>query len=184
MSCVLSFVPFPVHADVCAWRDPERTMQRIFPDAQDYKTLTFTMTAKNIAAIESLLGAPLEESEKVEFNLYNITGGAGSKSGLIGTVVALAGKGEYGTIEVTIGIDTSGKIAGAYIQRSRERATASLQSDVFLRQFIGKSWRDDLTVGKTINTAAPEAQSASVVVAIAIRKMLVFHHVLTTGAKP
>ncbi|HWC60796.1 MAG TPA: hypothetical protein VHC44_13965, partial [Verrucomicrobiae bacterium] len=102
----------PVRADVCVWRDPERTMQRIFPEAHDYKTITVNMADK-VSAIEKQLGAKMDDSEKGEFNYYEITGASGQK---IGTIMALAGKGEYGVIEVVIGLDGNGKVVGAYIQ--------------------------------------------------------------------
>ena len=165
-------------ADVCVWRDPERTMQRIFPQARDYKTVTVKMGDK-VSAIEAKLGGTkMDESEKGEFNYYDILGG----SGKLGTIMALAGKGEYGTIEVVIGLDPSGKIIGTYIQRSRERVTKALESPEFLNQFAGKSKKGGVD-DKAIKPASPDAASASRVVAFTIKKMLVFYDVITSGTK-
>lgn len=175
VAVVLLAVVTPVRADVCVWRDPERTMQRIFPQARDYKTLTVKVTPDKVAAIEESLGAKMDESEKKEFNFYDITGG----SGKMGTIMALAGKGEYGTIEVVIGVDPSGRIVGTYIQRSRERVSRALQSPEFLNQFAGKTNKDGFD---NIKPASPDAKSASGVVASVIKKMLVFHDVLTKGS--
>ena len=160
-------------ADVCVWRDPERVMQRLFPSATDYKTVTTKMTPAIIAAVEQQLGSPLDDSEKKEFDTYDIN----SSGKALGTALALAGKGEYGAIEVVIGIDNSGRIVGAYIQRSRERATAAIQSPDFLKQFTGKSksGRFDLN---SIKAASPESESASKTVAFVIRKMLILDDVL------
>lgn len=162
----------PARADVCVWRDPERTMQKIFPQARDYKTITVKMADK-IPAIEKQLGAKMDESEKGEFNYYDILGG----SGKLGTIMALAGKGEYGVIEVVIGLDANGKIVGAYIQRSRERGTKALESADFLSQFAGKTKNDGFGGIKP----APGAENASQVVTFVVKKMLVFHDVLTNG---
>jgi hypothetical protein len=162
----------PARADVCVWRDPERTMQRLFPQARDYKTITVKMTPERIAAIERGLGEPLEASEKREFDRYEITGADGSR---LGTVLALAGRGEYGAIEVVIGINPAGRVVGAYIQRSREKATRVLQAPEFLNQFAGKTRTDGFDGIKP----APGAESASGVVAFVIRKMLVFQDVLS-----
>lgn len=158
-------------------------MQRIFPAARDYKTITVKLTPETIAAIEKAIGGPLENSEKSEFNFYELTGTVGGKTQRIGTIVALAGKGEYGAIEVVIGVDEGGKIVGTYIQRARERATKALQSKSFLEQFVGKTKDGDFDVGKAIVPASPEAEAASRVVAFVVKKMLVFHGVLTNGAK-
>ena len=38
----------PLRAVVCVWRDPERTMQKLFPQARDYKTRTLKMTPERI----------------------------------------------------------------------------------------------------------------------------------------
>lgn len=171
----------PVHADVCVWRDPERTMQNIFPHAQDYKTLTVHMTPEKITAIEAVLGAPLDDSEKVEFNFYDIIGSNAGNPVKLGTLIALAGKGEYGVIEVVIGVNRAGKIVGTYIQRSRERATKALQSAEFLTQFTGKSKDDGFEIGTDIQPVSADAEAASRVVAFVVKKMLVFYDVLATG---
>lgn len=174
----LWFAAAPLFADVCVWRDPERTMQKIFPQARDYKTVTLKMTPAVVSSAEQALGAKLDESEKTEFNLYEITGTVDGKPRKVGTVLALAGKGEYGAIEVVIGVDEGGRSLGAYIQRSRERSTKALQSPEFLQQFVGKTKDSGLDVGKDIRPAAADAEAASRVVAFAVKKMLVFYDVL------
>lgn len=166
-------------ADVCVWRDPERTMQKVFPSARDYKTITVKMTADKIGAIEKDLGRKLDDSEKGEFNFYDIVGTSQGKPQKLGTVIALAGRGEYGTIEVVIGVDPQGRIIGAYIQRSRERVTRALESPQFLEQFKGKTKNDPFDVGAAIKSAGPDADAASRIVAFVIKKMLVFRDVLT-----
>ena len=171
----------PLRADVCVWRDPERTMQKIFPAARDYKTVTVKMTPERIADIEKAISAPLHASEKREFDFYDILDVVEGKPQKIGTIMALAGKGEYGSIEVVIGVEGDGKVAGAYIQRSRERVTTAMQSPEFLKQFAGKTKTDGFDVGKDLKPAASDAQAASRVVAFVIKKMLVFHDVLTNG---
>jgi len=172
-----------VLADVCVWRDPERTMQKLFPQSRDYKTRTEKMTPERIAAIEKALGARLEDTERKEFDLYEITGSVDGKPQKVGMVLALAGKGEYGAIEIVIGVDGGGKLVGVYIQRSRERVTSALRSPDFLKQFAGKTKQDEFDVGKDIKPASPDAEAASRVVAFVVKKMLVFHDVLTSGEK-
>jgi hypothetical protein len=153
-------------------------MQKIFPDARDYKTVTVKMAPERIAATERLLGEKLDPSEKAEFNFYEIVGAVRGKPLKIGTIMALAGKGEYGAIEVVIGVDDDGRIVGAYIQRSRERVSKALKSPAFLNQFVGKSKRDGFQVGQHIVPASAEAELASRIVASVVRKMLIFHAVL------
>lgn len=177
----LALAASSARADVCVWRDPERTMQKIFPQARDYRTVTVKMTPDRIANIEKSLGAKLDDSEKNEFNFYRITGITNGKPGTIGTIIALAGKGEYGAIEVVIGVDRDGKILGAYIQRSRERATSALESPKFLKQFVGKTKDSGFEVGKDITPVSPNAEQSSRVVAFVVRKMVIFYDVLERG---
>ncbi len=180
ISCSLLLAAMPLAADVCVWRDPERTMQRIFPRARDYRTVTVKMSPPAVAAIEEELGLRLDTSEKVEFNFYEITGGGSGSAARIGTIIALAGTGEYGTIEVVVGV-SDGRIVGTYIQKSRERVTKAVSSREFLDQFTGKTKSDsfDVGAGAAIHPASPDAVAASKVVALVVRKMLVIHSVLT-----
>ena len=183
MPLLALFAP-PARADVCVWRDPERTMQNIFPEARDYKTITVKFARDKVSAIEKQLGSPIEEASQGEFNFYDIVGAVGGKPRKMGTIIALAGKGEYGVIEVVIGVDNAGKILGAYIQRSRERVTKALESPAFLDQFKGKTKAGSFDVGSAIKPASADAEAASRTVAFVIRKMLVFYQVLDQGEKP
>lgn len=178
---VLLLASLPLRADVCVWRDPERTMQKLFPRAGDYKTTTVKITSDQISRIEKSIGVPLDESEKGEFNFYEIRGTESGSIRSLGTVIALAGKGEYGAIEVVIGVNGGDQIVSAYIQRSRERATKALQSAAFLDQFVGKSRLDAFEIGRDLRSASPDGEQASRLIAFVIKKMLVFHEVLKKG---
>lgn len=159
-------------ADVCVWRDPERTMARLFPKAHDYRTEVHKLDASQIHRIEALIGEPLDAAEKHEFNIYVIT----ADKRALGWVLALAGRGEYGTIETVIGLDTDHRILGVYLQRIRERARAKLQSEAFLGQFKGKSVNDPLNV-----TPVAEAPAASAEIARVVKRMLAFDSVLNSS---
>jgi hypothetical protein len=139
------------------------------------------MTRERIGEIERVLGAGLDDSEKSEFNVYEIMAAPGGKPQRIGTLMALAGKGEYWAIEVVIGLGRDNQIRGAYIQRSRERATRALQSPEFLQQFVGKTNDDALEIGRDIKPVTANAEAGSRVVARTVKKMLVFHDVLMKG---
>ena len=158
-------------ADVCVWRDPERTMVRLFPEARDYRTDVYKLDANKISRIEALFGEPLEPAEKHEFNIYVIT----ADQRVLGWVLALAGRGEYGAIETVIGLEPDHRIRGVYLQRIRERARQALQSDAFLSQFKG------MNIGRPMTIApATEAPAASAEIARVVRKMLAFDAVLNS----
>lgn len=175
---VLGFVLAPIaRADVCVWRDPDRTMARLFPDARDYVTITKRVTLAAGKRIEAALGRPLDHSEKAEFNFYDLRALRAGKVTPVGTAMALAGKGEFGAIEVVVGMDPAGTIRAVYIQRSRERSNKIIRSTDFLRQFVGKTARDPLAFGADLNEPKG-AEVAAEAVRLTIRKMLLFHQEL------
>lgn len=169
--------PMRAQGDVCVWRDPERTMAKLFPNASDYRTVTKRITPELARTIEERVGARLDDSERSEFNFYEITGHTGGRNERLGTVLALAGNGDYGAVEVVVGLGPDDRVTGAYIQRTRERHADKLRSDDFLRQFRGKSAKDSPATWRDIRPIE-EALTASRSVVLAVHKMVVFHDVL------
>jgi len=162
-------------ADVCVWRDPERTMVKLFPEAKDYKTEVYKLKPDQIERIEALAGEPLLPGEKEEYNLYAIT----ADGRTLGWVLALAGTGEYGVIETVVGLNVDHSIRGVYLQRVRERQQEALKSEVFLGQFRGKTQKDSLDIKPVAG-----AEKASAVIVRLVKKMLAYDAVLNTDSKP
>ena len=161
-------------ADVCVWRDPERTMVRLFPEAKDYKTEVYKLEPEQIDRIEALAGMPLHSTEKVEYNLYAIT----ADGRTLGWVLALAGTGEYGVIETVVGLDADHRIRGVYLQRVRERKRKALKSDDFLGQFRGKTQQDSLDIKPVAG-----AEKASIEITGLVKKMLAYEAVLNSESE-
>ena len=120
----------------CIWRNPERTMIRIAPEAEDYKTIIKEISSKNLHKIEDKAGKLLAGQRK-SFQYYELM--AEGKS--LGYILASTQKGEYGAIEFVFGIDKDNKIISIYIQRSRER-DREFKKREFLDQFVGKNLKD------------------------------------------
>lgn len=158
-------------ADVCVWRDPERTMSQIFPNAGDYKSLTRKIDAKTREKIEKRIGVDLDPSERTEWGSYKIVDKGGKE---LGRIIACAQSGDYGAIEVVMGVTPEGKVKGVYVQRTRERVSKQLRSRDFLAQFDGKAVRDPLKVGDDVK-AIKGGENASKAVALAVKKMLVLY---------
>lgn len=157
------------YADVCVWRNPERTMTKIFPDAGDYKTITKIISEEKRKTIEERLGGQLAAGESKDWIYYEITGKRGET---LGYIIADAEKGEYGVIEIVMGIFPNGKVKEIYIQRSSEK-DKEFKSKEFLEQFIGKTIKDPVQIGGDIKTGS---QSTAVkAVMLGIRKMLIFY---------
>lgn len=169
----------PAVADVCVWRDPERTMQLLFPEAMDYRTIDRKIPPDTLVEIERRLGRPLDPGERKDWTYYELVGSKGKK---LGYVIADAEKGEYGVIEIVMGLSVKEKVVGVYIQRSRERKTRKLKSKEFLSQFIGKGVEDGLETGKDIR-AVDGAEAAAKEVAFGVKKMLVFYDEIGNSSK-
>lgn len=153
-------------ADVCVWRDPERTMTRLFPKARDYETIDKKISTEQRARIEKQIGKPLDPGEREGWIYYTIRDENGEP---LGYILTDAEKGEYGVIEMVMGITTDGKIIGVYIQRARER-DKEFKSKEFLDQFVEKTKGEPIQIGKNIKvkSSVPTEQ-----VAFGVRKMLV-----------
>lgn len=158
-------------ADVCVWRDPEKTMATIFPQARDYRSVVRTIGPDQLRRIEQRVGAPLDPSERNEWGSYEILDGDGR---VLGRIIACAQTGEYGAIETVMGVTPEGRVVGVYIQRTRERVSKSLKSREFLAQFENKTVGEPLKVGDDIAAVAGGHQ-ASEAVALAVKKMLVLY---------
>lgn len=158
---------------MCVWRNPERTMTRLFPRAKDYKTINKKISRENLKLIESRVGELLPGQKDV-FQYFEMLGSNGK---LLGYTIASTQKGEYGAIEFVFGLSVNKKIIGIYIQRARER-DREFRKKVFLRQFVGKDVRDVdlLRIGSNIRA---KKTAGTVAVSTGIMKELVTMEVLT-----
>src|SRR5574341_1001211 len=84
-------------ADVCVWRNPERTMSTIFPEAKDYRTVDKKISPDKREIIEKKLNDKLAPGEREDWTYYKILGK--DDQGL-GCIIADAEKGEFGVIEI------------------------------------------------------------------------------------
>lgn len=122
---------------LCVWRNPERTMTRLFPDAKDYKTEIVKISHDMRRQIEKKLGFELLPGQRKTFQYFTLLDG---KSQTLGIVIAASQKGRFGAIEFVVGLDTLNTINGLYIQRSRERQR-NFKKRAFLDLFIGQKIR-------------------------------------------
>lgn len=119
---------------LCVWRNPERTMTKIFPEARDYRTHNVSIDKTQLKALEDTLGFEILPGQRESFQYFEMIGESDQR---IGTIIAASQKGEYGAIEFVVGFDNNNVINGLYIQRSRER-NRSFKDRKFLDLFLGK----------------------------------------------
>lgn len=180
---VISFSLFVVSllsAGVCIWRFPDKDIKTLFPQATGYKTEVITFIKAKQEKIEDQLGAKLDDDE-TKFNFYRIY----NETSKIGLVLTHSVKGQYGVIEVVIGlqskIDTLIKspvyyVSGVLIQRDREVKSKDLKSDKFLGQFIGTTVKNKFDKIKPVGGA----EKSSRAIAFSVKKLLIVQQVLDT----
>lgn len=111
---------------LCVWRNPERTMIRIFPDARDYRTVTVKLDEARRNAIESAVGTPLLPGQRDQFQYFVMTA---EDDRTIGYIIPVTQKGEFGAVEFVFGLNTDYTLKDLYIQRARERDQSFKQRD-------------------------------------------------------
>jgi uncharacterized protein with FMN-binding domain len=165
-------------AGVCIWRFPDKDIQTLFPKATGYKTEVLTYSKPEMIKIESLLGAKLDDDE-TQFNFYRIY----KDTIKIGLVLTHSVKGQYGAIEVVVGLfskyDTISKshkmvIGNVLIQRDREVKSKDLRSGKFLSQFIGKTVKSKFDNIDLVSGAEKSSQA----IIFSVRKLLIVQKVL------
>ena len=151
---------------VCVWRNPERTMTRLFPEAKDYRTVTVRLTPDALARIEKRAGAVLLPGQREQYQYFEMLAGDGK---VIGHTQAMTQKGEFGAIEFVFGMDLQGRINGLYIQRQRER-DKGFREEAFLAKFHGISVADADALGDPAGDAGSIGTRA---VTLGVRKALI-----------
>ena len=178
---VLVVVPLSMAvASLCVWRNPDADIKEFFGGGT-YRTVLATVGNKKVR-IEQRIGQKLD-SDELQLKFWPVI-----KNGQrVGTVASHLGKGDYGAIEVVVGIvdppNGPAKIKAVKIQRDRERYRSALRSATFLNQFKGKQATSTLRVGDDIKPAHPQAIGASRVVALSAKKLLVAYEQLDVAGK-
>ncbi len=167
-------MPKNSEAALCAFRNPDRDVYVLFPEATGYRSVIKALDSEGKKKIEEFLGQSLDYDEGGEHTLYLILKG----EEIIGIIHPHAERGRYGIVEMIWAITLDGKIIDFTIQRSRERGTKKLKSEEFRSQFRGKSLNDSFTIPgtKEINTdlirPVKKSLKASSIVAYSAKKNL------------
>lgn len=154
---------------MCPWREPERDMAALFPGATGYTTDLLVLSHLRLAILKRLgPGARLDSNA---LYVYRVARG----SERAGTVLVRRVSGEYGAIEVVVGVDANGRVEGARIQRHREppETAASITSARWLGAFRGKTADARFEPGEDLPPVPPSAQASARAVAQAVRSLLV-----------
>ena len=131
----------------CSLDDPDRDVQRIFPQSSGYKTVIVTIKEIGGEAlqkqIEERLGDRFDsvyESLDVPYAYYTVLKG----KDVIGYVHGINQKGKFGILQLVAAIDTQGRIQALYFQKISSPEAAKFKDSVFTDKFKGLSL-DDFT---------------------------------------
>lgn len=139
-ACSVSFA-----AIGCTLNDPDRDIQRLFPQSTGYKTEFITIQdrggEKLKKQVEEKLGDtfdPLYESLDVPYSYYTVLKG----KDVIGYVHGVNQKGTYGTIQIILATDPDGKIVGFYYQKISSPEADKFRNASFANNFLGLTLDD------------------------------------------
>lgn len=151
---------------VCVWRNPERTMTRLFPDAQDYKTKIVPITAEKLSVIEKRIGTEILAGQRKQYQYFEMLNKNGE---VIGYTMAVTQKGQFGAIELVFGLDKNHSLNGIYIQRSRERNN-EFKKPAFLEKLKGVNFK---TIQSFKDPLGDKSNAGSMAVVNGVRKEMI-----------
>lgn len=161
---------------LCVWRNPERTMTRIFPQARDYRTVNVRITPDQRKTIEDTVGYELLPGQQDQFQYFEMTDQEGR---VIGIIIPSTQKGEFGAVEFVFGINTDLTIKDLYIQRARER-DQSFKDRTFLDMFAGRSIQEKMDFNQ-LYTGEPTPGTTAVITGL-VKAMVAFETLVATDA--
>ncbi len=155
------------NSPVCPWREPERDLRTLFPDAKEYVTET-RILSQFMGTIQKRLRRPMTVDEN-PLRIYRATDGTRA----LGAVLVKRVKGEHGGIELVTGIDPQGRVCGVLIQSQREPASVAQVITNWLPHFVGKTAESALQPGDDLPDVAPDARTTANAIAEGIRRGLI-----------
>lgn len=150
----------------CELNDPDRDIQKIFPQSTGYKTDYFTIeeaggekVKKEVEEKLKDIFDPLYESLDVPYSYYTVLKG----KDVIGYVHGVNQKGIYGTMQIILATDPDGKIIGYYYQKISSPESSKFRDKSFTDQFVGLTladfYRSDDPDGKVAAIKDPSEKS-------------------------
>ena len=155
------------NSPICPWREPERDLKTLFPQATQY-----TIETRILSAFMTPIHQRLKRSMTVDENplrIYRAVDGTQVK----GAILVKRVKGEHGGIELVIGIDTDGRLRGVLIQSQREPQAVSQAVTEWLPSFAGRTAESPLQPGEDLPTVAAEARATANSIAEGVRSGLI-----------
>lgn len=164
-------------APLCPWRQPAEDLRVLFPEATRHQAETRILSGLRIDLAQQLGRTPTAEENSLQLHrVYH-------DQQLLGTVLMRRVKGEFGAIEVVLGVRADGRVQGVRLQRLREpeAVAAALQNPEWLGTFRGRTLADRWMLGNEIPDVPVGARADAQAVVEGVRSLLVL---LETAQKP
>ena len=155
-------------------REAQKDVALFFPNAPvpDFSSPTILSLSRRRSEIVNKLGSgtPLEGNALYTYPVPNK-----------GIVLVRRAVGEYGAIEIVVGLNRQNEVIGVHIQRHREppEIASVLTSARFLSGFVGKHVSDHFEIGGDLPSVPTVARKSAAAIAQAVRALLIEYYVAT-----
>lgn len=165
---------------ICPWRDPDRDLRLLFPEAT-MRVADTRVVSGVMSDLQRKLGRPLEPDEN-PLRIFR----ARTAESQLGSVVVRRVKGEHGGIEIVTAVDRHGRVAGVLIQSHREpaRIASTITNASWLGSFRGKTADAQVRTGEDLPQVAVEAQTSARAIAEGVRAQLLVLRAAETAPQP
>ena len=165
---------------LCPWREPRRDLHAFFPQADGYQTRVISLSGLRLP-IQQRLG-PHATMDYNSLSVFPVFHGNAPQ----GAVLIQRTTGEYGVIEIVVGVDEQERVTGTRIQRLREpqEVAQALTDQAWLQAFRGKTASDAWIVGKDVPDRPAPARASAQIVARSVRSVLIEYDEARQQEKP
>ena len=157
--------PIGESSPVCPWREPGRDLAALFPGASHYQLETRILSGQMVD-IQKRIHRPMSVDEN-PLRIYRVY----KATEALGSILVKRVKGEHGSVELVMGLDTEGSVRGVVMQSQREPAAIALTN--WLGHFVGKTAEAALEPGTDLPMIRAEGQATAEAVAEGVRSALV-----------
>ena len=167
----------------------EAALKAMFPDADKIVTEEKTLTPDQVKAVKGQLGdkwtlyqagAKSEEMKETDKATFHFGTKAGKQTGVALVEVQ---PGKWGPVKYIIAMDLTGKVTNLSVMSYVEQRGRPISTRRFLNQFIGKTSKNPIQVGKDVD-AVSGATISSRASAFAVKKVIALYEVAyLVGAK-
>ncbi len=158
----------------------EAALKAMFPDADKIVTEEVSLTPDQVTAVKSHLGdkwtlyqagGQSEEEKEADTAVFYFGTKAGEKTGVALIEVQ---PGKWGPVKFIVAMDLAGKVKDLAVMSYVEQRGRPISTKRFLGQFVGKTGKSQVTVGKDVD-AISGATISSRATAFAIKKVIALY---------